>query len=141
MDNESTRALSEGASKLADELGEVAGRCSSERDRETIIMACDALRAARLAATKTIYVKPLRTLVAVDERYADQIRDLLNAASRPMPGREEIARIIDQSWNVRDDDGEHCQCRECKDDRQRDKDIALVKADAILALSQGGRDA
>ena len=30
--------------------------------------------------TKKTYIKPLRTIVEIDARYADQIRDLLNAA-------------------------------------------------------------
>jgi hypothetical protein len=35
------------------------------------------------AGMKTIYVKPLRTLVGVEDRFADRIRDLLNATSTP----------------------------------------------------------
>ncbi|MGM4906305.1 Lar family restriction alleviation protein [Tardiphaga sp. 866_E4_N2_1] len=46
---------------------------------------------------KTIYVKPLRTLVAIDERFADRIRDLLNATPPSDAARE--ALTADDAWH------------------------------------------
>lgn len=43
---------------------------------------------AEAVATKKTYIKPLRTIVEIDARYADQIRDLLNAHPRLPPDRE-----------------------------------------------------
>ncbi len=35
------------------------------------------------ASTKKTYIKPLRTIVEIDARYADKIRDLLNGGGKP----------------------------------------------------------
>ena len=73
---------------LADDLRALADRAGKEwfcwRQIDRIE------KALRLAASapagvplKKTYIKPLRTIVEIDARYANQIRDLLNTASAP----------------------------------------------------------
>ncbi len=68
---------------LADDF-EKAGRtvdwamCSVDAERMNAALASPSLTAGPVATKKT-YIKPLRTIVEIDERYADKIRDLLNA--------------------------------------------------------------
>lgn len=52
-------------------------------------------------ATKKTYIKPLRTIVEIDARYADQIRDLLNnsAPQPPVEGLREAANHLLQTLN------------------------------------------
>ncbi|MCR6734486.1 MAG: hypothetical protein NVV83_10560 [Afipia sp.] len=53
-------------------------------------------------ATKKTYIKPLRAIVEIDERYADQIRDLLNvpAPQPPVEGLREALRAKINEVNI-----------------------------------------
>lgn len=76
-----------------------AERLHEIRDVFEALMAAASASPAPVAplATKKTYIKPLRTIVEIDERYADKIRDLLNATPPVADGVREALKPVDDA--------------------------------------------
>lgn len=94
-------------------------------------------------ATKKSYIKPLRTIVEIDARYADQIRDLLNAPAPqpPVEGLRDVPHLIETIegvYNFACDAGPLANCGEWK---YLKRILAALASPSLTAGEQSGEAA
>lgn len=118
---------------LADELAQISGRCSVERDRETIIKAVAALRTPIPVAVSRSdlqsYFNPARVQVAAFLLARDEADTHLPVPENLIQWATQLVKTGIQAEHSGDCTHESHACNRCIADR------ALHHADAILALS------